>query len=150
MSLNKNRLEPAPKSVTDDLNRLLLIWLSGYTDIPALIKPEPMLAAKETGLELTTIKNSMGSPDITGERWEGEYQFGIIYRIVKPSGADERLKAVQDLNRLGNYASTTVPDLGEHISFIECNVAQQAALLYPWGNGDEDYQILLNLKYEVI
>lgn len=149
MNLN-DRMAPAPKSVTDDLNRLLLIWLSGYTDIPALIKPEPMLAAKETGLELTTIRNSLGPPDITGGHREGEYQFGIIYRIVSPKGADARLEAIQDLNRLGDYAISTTPDLGDKINFLECAVAQQAALLYPYENGDEDYQILLKLTYEVI
>ena len=139
----------ATPAQTDDLTRNVLIWLSAYKDIPFLVQPEPMLAAKQDGMELTVISHSITRRYITGG-YQGEYQFGVIYRIVKPSGPDERLTALQDLNKLGNYAVTTPADLGENVRFLKCEVTDGARLYAPYDNGDEDYQILLKITYEVI
>ena len=113
----------ATPAQTDDMTRRVLIWLSAYPEIPNLVQPEPMLAAGQDGMELTVISHAITNPYIYGG-YKAEYQFGIFYRLVKPSGPNERLTALQDLNKLGNYA--------------------------PYENGDEDYQILMKLTYEVI
>lgn len=139
----------ATPTQTDDLTRKVLIWLSAYPDIPVYIRPEPMLAAKEDGMELTVISHAITRRYITGG-YQGEYQFGVFYRIVKPTGPDERLTAMQELNKLGDYASTTTANLGENVRFIKCEVTNGAMLYAPYENGDEDYQILMKLTYEVI
>lgn len=148
MTANKPIAYATPAQ-TDDLTRKVLQWLSAYKDIPDLVQPEPMLAAKQEGMELTVISHAITRRYITGG-YQGEYQFGVFYRIVKPSGPDERLTALQDLNKLGNYAATTPADLGENVRFIKCEVTDGAKLYAPYENGDEDYQILLKITYEVI
>lgn len=148
ISSNKPATIAAP-SVTDDLTRQVLIWLSAYPDLPVdIIRPEPMLAAKEDGMEITVIQNAITRRYITGG-YQGEYQFGIFYRIAEPSGMSDRLEAMQKLNKLGDYAVTTRP-AWENIRFVKCEVTDQAKLYAPFENGDEDYQILLKMTYEVI
>lgn len=148
MTANKPVTYATPAQ-TDDLTRMVLIWLSAYPDIPVYIRPEPMLAAREDGMELTVISHAITRRYITGG-YQGEYQFGVFYRIVKPSGPDERLTAMQDLNKLGDYAATTPADLGEGVRWLRCEVTDGAKLYAPYENGDEDYQILMKLTYEVI
>lgn len=149
MNSNKPVTIAAP-AVTDDLTRQVLIWLSAYPDLPVeIIRPEPMLAAGETGMEITVIQNAKTRQYILGG-YQGEYQFGIFYRLAKPSGMDARLKAMQALNKLGDYAMTTRPELGQGVRFVRCDVTDGAKLFARFENGDEDYQILLKLIYEVI
>ena len=131
------------------MTRRVLIWLSAYPEIPNLVQPEPMLAAGQDGMELTVISHAITGRYITGG-YRGEYAFGVFYRLVKPSGPNERLTALQDLNRLGDYAATTPADLGDNVRFIRCEVTDGAKLYAPYENGDEDYQILMKLTYEVI
>lgn len=139
----------ASPAETDDMTRNVLIWLSAYENLPVyVIKPEPMLEPGKEGMELTVIQSSITNRYITGGH-KAEYQFGIFYR-VQPSSIDERLKAIQTLNSLGDYAVTNPPDFGEGIVFNKCEVTTQAQLYAPYENGDEDYQILMKLTYEVI
>lgn len=147
MAANKPIAYATPAQ-TDDITRKVLIWLSAYRDIPAYIRPEPMLAAKEDGMELTVISHAITRRYIYGG-YQGEYQFGVFYRLTKPTGSDERLTALQDLNKLGDYAAATPADLGEGVRFIRCEVTDGAKLYAPYENGDEDYQILMKLIYEV-
>lgn len=135
---------------TDDITRKVLIWLNAYPDLPVgLIVPEPMLQEKTDGMELSVIQNGITRRYIIGG-YEAQLQIGIYYRLFKPEGADNRLKAMQALNQLGVYACNQRPDLGEGVSFIRCEVTSQAALLAAYESGDEDYQILMTITYEVI
>lgn len=138
----------ASPALTDDLTRQVLIWLSDYEALPVdMIVPEPTLAAGQTGMELTVIQNAITRRYILGG-YQGEYQFGVFYRL-QPNGMDARLKAMQDLNRLGEYAVTVYPEW-ENVRFVKCEVTSSAKLYAPYTNGDEDYQILLKLTYEVV
>lgn len=150
-SINKKTV-PADPEETDDIIRKVLIWLNSYQDFPkgvGLIVPEPMLQEKQDGMELSVIQNGITNRYIYGGH-KAEIQFAIFYRIYKPSGPDRRLKAMQALNQLGVYACSTIPDLGSGVNFIRCEVTSQAAFLAPDESGDEDYQILMNMTYEVI
>lgn len=149
MISNNKPLTIAAPSVTDDLTRQVLIWLSAYPDLPVeIIKPEPMLAPGEDGMEITVIQNAITRRYIIGG-YQGEYQFGIFYRLANPTGMSARLNAMKKLNNLGDYAITTSPNW-ENLRFIKCEVTDHAKLYAPYENGDEDYQILMKLTYEVI
>lgn len=150
MERNNKPVSLASPYATEDITRKVLIWLNEFPDLPVeIIKPEPMLAASEKGMELTVIQNAITRRYILGG-YQGEYQFGIFYRLVNPTGMDIRLKAMQMLNRLGDYAISTPANLGENVKFIRCEVTDQAKLYAPYESGDEDYQILMKLTYEVI
>lgn len=133
----------------DDISRNVLIWLSDYPDLPVdAIMPEPMLEPGEKGMMLTIIQGSITRRYIVGGH-QAELQFIVYYRD-QPKGANDRLKIIEMLNRLGNYAVTTKPDLGAGIRAQKCEVTSTAALFAPYDNGDEDYQIEMKLTYEVI
>lgn len=133
----------------DKIARNVLIWLSDYDDLPVdIVRPEPMLSAGETGMELTVIQGNITRRYITGGH-ESEFQFGVIYR-VQPKSPDARLTAVETLNGLGDYAVSTKPNLGDGVRPVKCEVTSQGALFATYDNNDEDYQILMKLTYEVI
>lgn len=139
---------------TDDMTRKVLRWFTRYDGLPkdingGIIKPEPMLEPGVPGMMLTVIQSSIIHRYIVGGH-QTEYQFGIIYRIQPGKSMDERLKAIQELNKLGDYAVTTFPDFGDGIVFNKCEVTSQAALFATYDNNDEDYQLLAKLTYEVI
>lgn len=134
---------------TNDIARNVLIWLSDYDDLPVdIVRPEPMLTPGEPGMELTVIQGNITQRDILGGH-TAEFQFGVIYR-VQPKSPNAILTAIEDLNKLGNYCVNTDPNFGDGIRSIKCEVTSQAALFATYENGDEDYQILMKLTYEVI
>lgn len=146
--VNKPVAYAAPAEL-DAISRNVLIWLSAYEDLPVdIVRPEPMLKPGEPGMELTVLQGNITRRFIMGGH-QAEYQFGVIYRL-QPTSPDARLKAAEELNRLGDYAVTTRPDLGAGINPIKVEVTTQAALFAAYENGDEDYQILMKLTYEVI
>lgn len=148
MAINKPVTYAAPKE-TDEIARNLIIWLSAYKDLPVdIVRPEPMLNPGEPGLELTVIQGNITRHYIYGGH-QSEFQFGVIYRL-QPKSPDARLKAIETLNRLGDYAVSTNPNLGENVRSIKCEVTSQGALFATYDNNDEDYQILMKLTYEVI
>lgn len=145
---NNQTVAYATPAEVDDLTRSILIWLSAYPALPVqMVNPEPMLEAGKVGMMLTVIQSNITRRYITGGHM-AEYQFGIIYR-VQPTDPDERLITLEMLNRLGDYAVSTNPDLGRNIRVSKCEVTSQAALYATYDNSDEDYQILMKLTYEV-
>lgn len=147
MAANK-QIKYASQSEVSEITRNVIIWLSNYDGLPVdMVRPEPMLVPEESGMELTVIQGNITRSYIIGGH-EAEYQFGVIYRI-QPKGVDARLKAVETLNALGEYAVSTNPDLGEGVRVRKCEVTSQAALFAVYENDDEDYQILMKLTYEV-
>lgn len=146
MATNKPVVYATPVE-KEDITRKVLIWLSAAPDLPVyIVKPENMLQPNETGMCITVIRHAVTNTYITGGK-RYEYQFGVIYRVI-PSSIDDRLKAMQELNQLAEYAASTSPDLGAGIT-AKCQITAQSALLIPYENGDEDYQILGILTYEV-
>lgn len=143
---NKPVIYAAP-SETDEIARNVLIWLSDYEDLPVdIVRPEPMLTPGEPGMELTVIQGNITRRFIVGGH-EAEFQFGVIYRL-QPKSPDARLRAIESLNRLGDYAVFTIPDLGDGVIPVKCEVTSQAALFAVYDNDDEDYQILMKLTYK--
>lgn len=147
MAKNKAIVYATPEE-KEDITRKVLIWLSGAPNLPVdVVKPENMLVPDAVGMCITVIRHAKTSEDILGNATY-EYQFGVLYR-VHPASIDERLKSMSTLNDLAAYAATTSPDLGSNTKNAKCQITAEAALLIPYENGDEDYQILGTLTYEV-
>lgn len=146
---NQRQTEYIAQQEAVEIARNVLIWLSAYDGLPVdIVRPEPMLTPGEPGMMLTVIQGNITRRYITGGH-EADFQFGVAYRI-QPKTPDERLKAVEDLNDLGIYCGSTLPDLGDKIKTIRCEVTSQGALFATHDGPDEDYQILMKLTYEVI
>lgn len=150
----------AAPAETDEIARNVMTWLSAglvavapevvaTLDKPKIM-PEPMLEQEKPGMILTVIQGNITRPYIYGG-YQAVFQFGIIYRIhPSQTSANARLQAIETLNRLGDYAVSTKPDLGGGVCPVKCEVTSQGAMFAVYENGDEDYQILMKLTYEVI
>ena len=131
------------------VSRNLLVWLNEYTDKP-VAKINYEYLGTETGMALSTIQAAYKVRQyITGE-YRAQYQFKLVYRLI-PSTNDERLTAEETLNAIGAWMEENKNslDMGENNSVISVERDSVAALYARYDGGWEDYQILMNLVYEV-
>lgn len=144
----------------DKISRNVLIWLNTFPEIPdAVLAGNPLtpinfefLADNTPGIALSTVQTPYIVERYIVGGYKAEYQFNVIYRIVpgNTTGPDKRLKADELLNRLGDWAARSVPDLGVGIRALKVEAVTRASMLTPYENGDEDHQITMRMIYEVI
>lgn len=144
----------------DKISRNILIWLNGFPDIPdAVLAGNPITPINFEFLEdnkpcmaLSTIQAPYIVERYIVGGYKAEYQFKVIYRIIpgNTTSPDKRLKADELLDRLGDWASRSKPDLGTGINALKVEATTRASLFAMYENGDEDHQILMKLTYEVI
>lgn len=150
--MSLSRKERAPVSATEraQIDRSVLVWLNTFPDSPvATIKTEPLLPINAAGMALSSITNAYINKSYILGGYQAEYSFKIIYRIRPLNSIDARLSAVELLNEMGDWCGRNKPDLGEKIRVLKVEPTSQAELYAPYENGDEDYQILMKLTYEV-
>ena len=87
--------------------------------------------------------------------YQAEYQFKVIYRMKPGNSNDKRLKADELLNELGDWAElfggvNDDPFIGKGKRVIRIEPTTRSSLFAVYENGDEDYQILMKMNYEVI
>lgn len=144
----------------DKISRNILIWLNGFPDIPdAVLAGNPITPINFEFLEdnkpcmaLSTIQAPYIVERYIVGGYKAEYQFKVIYRIIpgNTTSPDKRLKADELLDRLGDWASRSKPDLGTEINALKVEATTRASLFAMYENGDEDHQILMKMTYEVI
>ena len=133
------------------ISRYMMVWVNSYPRIPELVSKInfEQLQADEPGMALSTIQAaSILKRYITGGHL-GEYQFKLIYRIKPGTSNDARLKAAEWLDGFGEWAADNLPNLGD-IAVKRVEATARASLFGAYENGDEDYQILMRMTYEVI
>lgn len=81
--------------------------------------------------------------------YQAEYQFKVIYRVKPGNSNDQRLKADEFLNALGDWVESGVPDIGPNRRVIRVEATTRSSLFAVYENGDEDHQILMKMNYEV-
>ena len=132
------------------ISRTLLIWLNSYPEKPVTTINFEQLKADEMSMALSTIQGTYITRRYIMGGYQAEYQFKVIFR-THPLGNDDRLKADEILNALGDWATTSeLPDLGEQTKARRITLNARSALFAAYDNGDEDHQILMTLIYEVI
>ena len=153
MRLDKTgRERPQPlvgKEEEDRLSRNMLIWLNTFPDKPVGFINYEFLEDDTAGMALSTIPGAyITAYDILGS-YDAEYQFKVIYRIKPGSKTpDNRLKADELLDALGDWALGQTPYIGENMTATEVAPVTRAGLYAVCENGDEDHQILIKLgKY---
>lgn len=144
----------------DKISRNVLIWLNTFPDIPdAVLAGNPMtpinfefLMDNMPCMALSTIQAPYIVKRYIVGGYKAEYQFKVIYRIIpgNTTGPDKRLKADELLDRFGDWASRGTPDLGPGIQAIRVEATTRSSKFAEYENGDEDYQILMKMTYEVI
>lgn len=161
--MNSTNEKPRPLVAAEEENRIsrnVLIWLNTFPDTPdAVLAGNPstpinfeFLANNTPGMALSTIQAPYIVERYIVGGYKAEYQFKVIYRIVPgtASSPDKRLKADELLDRLGDWAGRSVPDLGPGVRALRVETTARASLLGRYKDGDEDHQILMKMTYEVI
>lgn len=136
----------------DKLSRRLLSWLNEYPGLPAGAIGYEFLREGVPSMALSTIQGAYKTRQYVLGGYEAQYQFKILYRL-QPGGSDNnRLKADELLDRLGDWAAARgdLPDFGEGIRCRRIAVDSRSSLFGRYENGDEDHQILMTMTYEVI
>ena len=84
--------------------------------------------------------------------YEAEYNFKLIYRTQPGNSNNNRLKAAELLDAFGDWININYKslDLGSDIRAVKIEPNARSSFFARYENGDEDYQILMTLTYEVI
>ena len=139
----------ASSEEVDRISRSMLVWANTFPDKPVTVIKYEFLdiddaAGDDAAMALSTIQ---GTYIIGG--YQAEYQFKIIYRIKPGTSNDKRLQADEMLNHFGDWARTQHPNLGNGINALRVEPTTQSSKFAAYGDGYEDYQILMRLAYEV-
>ena len=142
---NKTFVSPTE---TAFISRNVRTWLASSEDKP-LTRLDFENLAETSGLALSTIQGAYKTKQFITGKYEAEYQFKIIYRVIANS-IDERLKADEELNQYAIWCEKSLPDLGENLRARKIKINSLSSLLIRYDNNVEDHQIMLTLTYEVI
>lgn len=132
------------------VSRTLFNWLNRFPDKPVGKINFEYLQDRD-GMAISTIQSAYKVRQyITGD-YQAQYPFKVVYR-TRPSTNDERLQAEEMLNQIGEWAAANYDslDLGANKRVVSISRDTAAALFARYEGGMEDYQILMNLTYEVI
>lgn len=142
-----------PAAEEDQVSRKLLVWLNTCPALPDgvdLIRFE-FLPADAPGMAVSTIQSAYKTRQYILGGYEAEYQFKVIYRLKPGNSTDQRLKADETLNQIGEWMETAeLPALGDGQRIRDVKRTARSALFAMYENGDEDHQILCKMTYEVL
>lgn len=133
----------------DQVSRSLLIWLNQYPQKP-VTRIEFEYLPNAPSISVSSITAAFKTAEYISGAYEAQYQFAVLYRI-KPEASGERLNAVELLDNLGKWAELRVdkPVLGPDKTVTAVERNSTATMIARYDDGTEDYQILMNLLYEV-
>lgn len=103
-------------------------------------------------MALSTIQGAYKTKQYILGGYEAEYHFKLIYRTQPGNSNNNRLKAAELLDAFGDWITANYRniDLGENIRAIKIKTDAWSSFFARYENGDEDYQILMTMTYEVI
>lgn len=136
----------------DKVSRILLAWLNQYPDKPVKTINFEFLPADQPGMALSTVQGTYKTRSYVRGGYQAEYPFKVIYRLQPGNSNDNRLKADELLDNLGDWAAKRKdkPVLGPRFSVqrVICNT--RSSLYDRYDNGDEDHQIFMTMQYSFI
>ncbi len=135
----------------EQISRVLLAWINQFPDKPVKLINYEYLKDGEPSMALSTIQAAYKTKRYITGGYQAQYQFKVIYRL-QPSTNNDRLKADELLNGLGDWATTRsdLPSIGSGIRCLKVEANTRSSLFARYESGDEDHQILMNMTYEVI
>ena len=133
----------------DQVSRALLIWLNQYPDKP-VNRIEFEFLGKQGGMSLSTVTAAYKTEEYITGAYDAQYQFAILYRSL-PETSGDRLNAAEMLDTIGRWAEsrTDLPPLGQNVTATKIERNSTGSMIARYDDGTEDYQILMNLLYEV-
>lgn len=152
MNSDKERpVQLVAREEEDRVSRNVLKWLNTFPGIPEAVGSIKYEVLKDDTvcMALSTVQGAyIVERNIIGG-YTAEYQFKVIYRIKPGNSMDQRLKADECLDALGDWAAGQKPDIGRGLTVQELEAATRSSLYAMYENGDEDHQIFLRMTYQV-
>lgn len=150
--MNSNNDKPLVLATGEENRRItrhVLECLNKFPGLPVERITYGMLTPNKAGISLVSITGAaITKRDICGGH-QAEYNFSLDYRVKAGASEDERLKADELLDDLGDWAVKQLPELDGAIS-IGFQITERASLFAVFPNGDEDHQIIMKFTYEVM
>lgn len=147
-SENQKALPLASGEENSQITRKVLTWLNSFPGLPVPLVDYEMLEDDKPGMAVTVPQGAAIRTKYVYGGHQAEFAFGLIYRTKTGGDVDKRLQAVELLDRLGDHAAASLPEIGEDARPLRVEVSARANLAARYENEDEDYQILLKLIYE--
>lgn len=150
MSSEDKPIEFVSAREEDQVSRKLTAWLNTFQDIPLSISwiNYEFLDADVQSMSMSLIQSTYIIERFIHGPYIADYQFKIIYR-TKPSTPDDRLKADELLDSLGDWASGQKPDIGNGLEVQELEQTTRSSLYARLTDGWEDHQIFMRMTYMV-
>lgn len=136
----------------DQISRLLLQWVNQYPDKPVTALNYEYLDEGVPSMALSVIQGAYKTKIYILDGYEAEYNFKLIYRTQPGNSNNNRLKAAELLDAFGDWITANCRNLnlGDNIRATKIEANARSSFFARYENGDEDYQILMTLTYEVI
>lgn len=136
-------------SEQDQVSRSLLMWLNQYENKP-VNRIEFEFLGKEGGMSLSAVTAPYKTEEYITGSYDAQYQFAILYRL-SPQFSGGRLNAVEILDTIARWAEERKdkPILGPGMTVTSVQRNSSATMIARYEDNTEDYQILMNLNYEV-
>jgi len=132
-----------------EIARAVLIWLNTYEDKPKKVDFEYL--GKTSGICVSVVQAAFKTRQYITGGYEAQFQFQVVLRLIADD-VEKRLKADEDLNKLGEWMEANVSSLNlpNGISNSRIRRDMAAAIMARYDNNAEDHSITMTLTYEVI
>lgn len=131
------------------IERQVMVWLNTWPDKPGDIG-YVALDAGRPGLSLFLDEGAYIERRYVCGGHRAVYPFAVVRRIIPGESQDERLGAVELLNRLGAWITKNPPALPGGLRTVRVEPPSRGRYVGAGDSGDEDYEIKIKLTYEVI
>lgn len=135
----------------EQIARALLNWLNRYREFPDLVKKIEMeYLSRNTSMGLFAVTAAYKTREYISGAYEAQYQFALQYRTA-PANSNQRLNAIEALGSLAAWAERQedLPDLGAGKRALSIERNSPPIMVDRHEDGNEDYQILMAMDYEV-
>ena len=155
--------EPTPKNRTkaqvlvsageeSRIARTVLAWLNASGALPVQAIRYEMLETGVPNMAMSLTSGTYKTRQFVTGGYQAQMKFALLYRIQPGDSSDQRLKADEALNALGDWvcAPENLPGLGERCKVRSVVIERRALAVAAFDSGDEDHELALALNYEVL
>lgn len=135
-------------SERNNIQQTVLTWLNTCSYLTKTATYED-LPENGIGFCISTKQSAYYLAKYVTGGYKAQYQFDIIYRCL-PTDSTDNITAVQLLNNIGAWCEQTTPPSLTTGIINSIEVTSDAAILNVYEDGSKDYNISLQLDWEVL
>lgn len=148
---NNNRINLVSATEREKINRAVLKWVNACPDKPVSLINYEMLEDDKPSMALSSIQGAYKVREYILGGYLAQYQFKLVYRLQPNGSNDKRLKADECLDSISQWLADNLASLDIGDATVRRLIINSASSIFAaYQNGDEDYQCLMTLEYEVM